>query len=50
MDKPERGHRLRGFRFLPSERRPMCIAGIDMAVESHLVAVVEKEGRASVSQ
>jgi transposase len=45
MDKTERGHRLRGSRHPPSDKGT-CVrfAGIDIAAETHVVAVVDERG------
>src|SRR5262245_15742549 len=44
IDKRERGDRRRGFRRVP-RRTEMRFAGIDIASEHHVVAVVDLEGR-----
>src|SRR3990172_7244853 len=44
MHKHEQGHRPRGSRIPPSERSPMRFAGIDIAAEIHVVALVDEHG------
>src|SRR5260370_27272409 len=45
IHKAEHEHRLRGSRRLPSQRSAMRVIGVDIGAETHVVAVVDEDGR-----